>query len=248
MQEVMTRIFDFITPGAVKAALALVALIGMLVSLPRKSKGGIVTLLIALAGWLSLDVLSAAVSAFPRALVWQCAVWLAVMGMVLCMRWWRWAGWVSAALWLTIALGQGLLYLPALLRSLWMIGTARSLAEAVYALLSVCAFGVAVAYSVCLAVWRRPEPPQPEEKPVSAPLSPLPADVTLAQILPEAETAPTKESKPAPVPREPAVLPETVLQTGIGAEILRCKRQLDAGEITPEEFARRKAALMGQTV
>lgn len=238
MGDILLTALSYVTPGAVKAVLALAALIGMIVSFARKGKGGTVTLVIALAGWILPEMLGKhAYTPFRIALT------AVLIVMTLLMRRFRWAGWLNFAC-LLAAIAADLLYVPWLLRGMLMIGDVRSLAEAVYALLCLCTLCLAVAYSVCLAVWKRPAALR-EEPPVPA-ASPLPEDVTLEELLPAAEPQPAVHTVAAPAKAAAAALPATLLQTGIGAEILRCKRRLDAGEITPEEFARRKAALMRQ--
>ena len=88
---------------------------------------------------------------------------------------------------------------------------------------------------------------------------PLPHDVTLQQLLPEETTMPSREVAAADAVSPAAAadaaaaksataeirLPAGLKQTGVGAQLLLCKRRLDVGEISPAEYRRQKAQLMG---
>lgn len=245
MPEIVTTLLSYVTPGAVKAVLALAALIALIVCLPRGRRGATVVLWVALFGWLTLDVLGAHLFTTAR------IVTVAALFLFTLLLWWcRWSGWVTAVLFAGAAAVEILLYLPSLLRGMWLIGGVRGVTEAVYALLPLAVFLLAAAYGVRMALRSRPVK-EPAVTPQSTlPTSPLPADVTLAEILPTAEPLPAVAVHTVPVasptpPKTAAPLPATLRQTGIGAEILREKRRLDAGEITEEEFRSRRAALMG---
>lgn len=249
MQEILTALAPYITPGAVKGFLALVALIGITVGLIRQKRGGLVTFLLALAVWVALDLISCKE---PIWNVWPIAVRLGVFLLITVFTILLWKfrpmGYVNAGLCLLAAAAESVLYLVPLVRGMWMLGTLYATLEAVYAIVCGFMFVWCAVYSIRLALVKNYE-----IEFYTAFSSPLPADITLEDILPASAEEPDAFSVAEEIHNEEVApvektenLPNTLLQTGIGAEILRAKRQLDAGEISAEEFKERKAALMGQ--
>ena len=111
MPEIVTTLLSYVTPGAVKAVLALAALIALIVCLPRGRRGATVVLWIALFGWLTLDVLGTHLFTTAR------IVTVASLFLFTLLLWWcRWSGWITAVLFAGAAAVEILLYLPSLLR------------------------------------------------------------------------------------------------------------------------------------
>ena len=245
MQEILTVVAPYITPGAVKGVLALVALVGATVGSIRQKAGGTIPFLLAPLTWLALDLIACRE---PILNVGPTMVRLVLFALITAgtfLTWrFRFVGYINAVLLLTAAAAEGVLYLVSLVRGMAMLGTLNAALEAVYGIACGAVFVWGAVYSVRLAL-RKKEKSKRETAVFTAPASPLPLNVTLEEILPEpiaVHSGSSAAEKPA------SALPETLLQTGIGADILRAKRQLDAGEISAEEFKKRKTALMRREV
>lgn len=198
----------------------------------------------------------------------------AALGALL-MRWWRPVAWIEAvvlSLRLGFAVYREGPGLPAVWTAADSGERIRLLCRAVWALTWLLAVVYSVSLALRRPEGRagdrsvRLTPPALSEPP-KAPAwaeDPLPPDVTLRELLPEMPAKKNAVPEVSPAAGRPAGetvtvsagsetaaasktqrLPEGLKQTGVGAQLLLCKRRLDAGEISPADYERQKAELLG---